>query len=82
MDTITKDLVKKLAQEKLNLLSPVSVKRDYVQDENCYVYVSQNDEFKFHILCSSDPQELEKTEDSICEILEEMGHKVSRKYLN
>ena len=82
MDNHTKDIIRKLASDKLDHLTPISVQRDYVQDETCYVYVSQNGDFKFHIPCTTDPKDLEKTENLICETLESLGYEVSRKYLN
>ena len=71
----TKELVLKLASQKLDFLSPIMVRIDN-QDNNCYIEVLQNSEFKFYILCTSEPQDIDQTLLLVKETLKNEGYSI------
>lgn len=83
MNEITKQIITQLAQEKLDLQSVVMVSRDWLLREGkAYIQVSQNKEFKFHILCEPTDESLSEMEDLASEVLTNLGFKINRNFMN
>jgi hypothetical protein len=81
--SITKQLVSQLAQDKLDLQHPVDVSRDWLMKEGkAYIQVLQNRQFKFHVLCEPKDDVLTATEDLVVEVLTNLGYKINRKFMN
>lgn len=76
----TKSLIQKLAEDKLDRLNPVKIRRDWVQNEKAVVEVFQAGEYKFFLMAEPNEKSLIETEDILEETLKELGFSVERNF--